>query len=120
MTFVLKKMTLIINFDLFKWICLGKYGPKEHGRKRTFPIPAIIMGLGLIINLVSTVAVYYRRRNIERSEKKLILGLSPAFPNRIPRSLESLLTNCVVTIWLLCHATASFKFKYIRLCKYVK
>ena len=36
----------IFCFFLFQWICNGQYGPKEHELKRTFPVAAILIGIG--------------------------------------------------------------------------
>ena len=94
-------------------MCTGKYGQEEHESKRTFPIPAILLGLGWIINVISAVMVYIQLRKLERLEGVATLsqGLSKKFPNKIPRSLDSLISNCSIAGLVLVCAILSFTFK---------
>ena len=96
-----------------QWLCTGKYGPVEHESKRTFPIPAILLGLGWLSNVISAIMVYIQRRKLERLEGFAILslGLSKKYPNKIPRSLESLIGNCSICGLVLVLAILSFKIK---------
>ena len=89
---------------------MGQYGPKEHNEKRTFPISAIISGVSTIVNLVSAILVYIQRRKLENSDHMSAIGLH--FPNRIPKSLESLLLNFVLVGWIFVHGVCSFAFKW--------
>ena len=90
---------------------MGKYGPEEHNGKRTFPVSSIIGGLGLIINLVSSISVYIQRRKLENSDANTTVNVGIMFPNKIPKSLESLLANCFIMFWIVIHGVASFAFK---------
>ena len=96
-----------------QWLCTGKYGPVEHESKRTFPIPEILLGLGWLSNVISAIMVYIQRRKLERLEGFAILslGLSKKYPNKIPRSLESLIGNCSICGLVLVLAILSFKIK---------
>lgn len=94
-------------------MCIGQYGQEEHELKRTFPIPAILIGFGLLSNIISAIMVYIQRRKLERLETMTItsLGLSKNYPNRIPRSLESLIGNCITAVLILACAISSFTIK---------
>ena len=109
---LIEQKILWFNLNL-QWLCTGKYGPEEHESQRTFPIPAILLGVGWISNVISAIMVYIQRRKLERLEDVALLrlGLSKKFPNRIPRSLESLIGNCSICGLVLVTATLSFKIK---------
>ena len=96
---------------LAHWICNGQYGPKEHELKRTLPIPAIIVVIALTSTITSAILVYFQRRKLEQLEKLTLIVMNTSFPNRIPRSLESLIGNVTVACLILLTCTGTLVFK---------
>ena len=73
----------------------------------------MLFGLGWISNVISAIMVYNQRRKLERLEDFAILsqGLSKRYPNKIPRSLDSLILNCSIAGLVLVLAILSFTIK---------
>ena len=100
-----------IELVYFQWICNGQYGSKEHELKRTLPIPAIIVVIALTSTMTSAILVYFQRRKLEQLEKLTLIMMTTSFPNRIPRSLESLIGNVTVACLILLTCTGTLVFK---------
>ena len=108
------KLTIWMKNIWLQWICNGQYGPLEHELKRRLPIPAIIIATALISTLTSSILVYIQRRKLERLENSTILIVTiKKFPNRIPRSLESLLGNFTVVFLMMLTCTGTLLFKLV-------
>lgn len=69
---------------------------------------AILIGMGLTSTVVSAILVFIQRRKLERLEN---MALVTKYPNRITRSMESLIGNCTVAVLVMLTATSSVLFK---------
>ena len=80
-------------------ICIGEYYEYSEALSHTFQ-PQWITGTCALVNLILSIRIFKRRRQIEKEEKTH----QPALKcnNKIPKSLESIILNSFFLVFIPC------------------
>ena len=86
-------------------ICIGEYYEYSEALSHTFQ-PQWITGTCALVNLILSIRIFKRRRQIEKEEKAH--QPTSKFNNKIPKSLESILLNSFFLVFIPCGGRLTF------------
>ena len=86
-------------------ICIGEYYEYSEALSHTFQ-PQWITGTCALVNLILSIRIFKRRRQIEKEEKAH--QPTSKFNNKIPKSLKSILLNSFFLVVIPCGGRLTF------------